>query len=239
MKTENIDDCGKRAFSHSSWKWRARICQILLTLAVDSKSQVNATRVSYDCDSTAKKDATCPSTRKYGHCKTDIARDRAEGGHKKGVQTFVTQSEKRYLASTITSKNAKWIAPRVDNTGVIVAKCVICYLGMQFGGVRSTSQVANSFIGTGRVAGAVTFVRSAIFGPGGPRTHATPTFRRVSRLADDYQWPWRARLNTGGFADYFGFDRGATFVRALSNGMRIAGILSRNVPRHLVNSIIT
>lgn len=38
------------------------------------------------------------------------------------------------------------------------------YLGMQFGGVRSTSQVANNFMGTGRVAGDVTFVRSAIFG---------------------------------------------------------------------------
>lgn len=41
----------------------------------------------------------------------------------------------------------------------------IVYLGMQFGGVRSTSQVAKSFIGTGRLAGAVTFVRSAIFRP--------------------------------------------------------------------------
>ncbi|KAG7203337.1 hypothetical protein KM043_010424 [Ampulex compressa] len=48
----------------------------------------------------------------------------------------------------------------------------IDYLGMQFGGVRSTSQVAKSFMGTGRVAGAVVFVRSAIFGPVGPRQHS-------------------------------------------------------------------
>lgn len=116
---------------------------------------------------------------------------------KKGVQRADARcrdqscGEKRCLASTITSKNAKRSTPREsNNTGVIVARRVICYLGMQFGGVRSTSQVANSFIGTGRVAGAVTFVRSAIFGPGGPRTRETPTFRSprpVPRLADDYQ----------------------------------------------------
>lgn len=44
-------------------------------------------------------------------------------------------------------------------------RLIIDYLGIQFGAVQSTSQEANSFMGTGRVAGAVVFVRSAIFGP--------------------------------------------------------------------------
>lgn len=51
-------------------------------------------------------------------------------------------------------------------------RLIIDYLGIQFGAVQSTSQEANSFMGTGRVAGAVVFVRSAIFGPSAHRnTH--------------------------------------------------------------------
>lgn len=62
----------------------------------------------------------------------------------------------------------------------------VYYLGMQFGGVRSTSQVAKSFIGTGRLAGAVTFVRSAIIRPYGPPpiTRTTPTHCRTPRRTD-------------------------------------------------------
>lgn len=57
----------------------------------------------------------------------------------------------------------------------------IGYLGIQFGAVQSTSQVANSFIGTGRVAGAVVFVRSAIFGPSAHRnTHHTFSSPRLA-----------------------------------------------------------
>lgn len=60
---------------------------------------------------------------------------------------------------------------------------IIDYLGMQSGAVRSTSQVANSFMGTGRVAGAVVFVRSAIFGPTAHKN--TPHTFSSPRLAAD------------------------------------------------------
>lgn len=125
------------------------------------------------CDSTTK-NATRPSIRrsstcKYGNCNPDGSKQRV-GQTKRACRRF--SSEKRYLpASTITSKNhevKRTTSRESNNAGVVVRKYVVCrYLGMQFGGVRSTSQVANNFIGTGRVAGAVTFVRSAIFSPGG------------------------------------------------------------------------
>jgi len=103
---------------------------------------------------------------------------------------FVAQLEKFYSAThhrieECQVRTVLWIKQCRNNR----CEIAIRYLGMQFGGVRSTSQVANSFIGTGRVAGAVIFVRSAIFGPGGPRDTrnvyvsprlAAPVRRRLS-----------------------------------------------------------
>lgn len=60
------------------------------------------------------------------------------------------------------------------------------YLGIQLGGVRSTSQVAKSFMGTGRVAWVV-FIRSAILlALWGLDTHShqTPWTIRGARLTD-------------------------------------------------------
>jgi len=126
---------------------------------------------------------------------------------------------------------------------------------MQFGGVRSTSQVANSFIGTGRVAGAVIFVRSAIFGPGGPRDTrnayvsprlAAPVRRwlsttvgvKIATRQRDGAQDSTPTPPTGGFADS-GLDRSATLpVRNQSELSRwIAEESLRYVPRHLVGSI--
>lgn len=47
---------------------------------------------------------------------------------------------------------------------IVTYLALATHLGMQLGDVRSTSQVAKSFMGTGREAGPVCFVRSAIFG---------------------------------------------------------------------------
>lgn len=70
-------------------------------------------------------------------------------------------------------------------------------------------------MGTGRVAGAVTFVRSAIFGPGGPRdvrnNYVSPRFAAHRRLSMTVK---SRALFTGGLADDSGIDRGATSARA-------------------------
>jgi hypothetical protein len=52
---------------------------------------------------------------------------------------------------------------RLWKSGTVARRLSSIYLGMQLEGVRSTSQVAKSFMGTGRLAGAEVLVRSAIF----------------------------------------------------------------------------
>lgn len=114
LKTENMDDCGRRAFSHSLW--RARIYQILLTVAVDSESQVNTYHT------------TVTQLQRRTQCIHSVGRELVNTGIPKGTLRVTRRGvlTKRVcgrsspsqrnvtLASTITSRNVEWIALWVE-----------------------------------------------------------------------------------------------------------------------------